>query len=196
MIIIAGSSSSTHASEELSKETLALIDNKMVTLVKGKKFDDAFALFNHYKLNKNYSYSYWKGLFLGSGVLSTGKDSCAAIINFEKSHEKNIPALAALNFEYGGDWISIAAVEGNRQALFDLGFRTLGMEKNTPMILFYDDTLQIKEAYRYFFNAAELGHLEAKKYLVRLEKRYPDIDFTKHQIKIKFKEIHCPVRQY
>lgn len=201
LIAILGSGNLTLASEQSDiDETVDEFAARMYDLGLGingeKKFDEAFKLINQFKIQNHLIIYQMKGHLLASGKLSTGRDTCGAIANYEKMYVEWGWVRDLLDHLYGGDWPSIAAVEGNRQALFELGIRNLNMPKNTPIILFYNDTLAIKEAYKYFYNAAELRYLKAEKKLAELVKRYPDFDFTKYQIKMQFTKVHCNVRKY
>jgi len=188
LIALMGLSSFALALEQWEKDINALLLER--------KFDDAFELINQQEINNIPSIYQYKGLLLGSGVLSSGKDLCGAVINLEKAYVDRKFLYKDLNFLYGGDWAGIAAIEGNREALFDVGDRIRFTEKSMALVLFYDDALGIKESHIYYFNAAELGHEEAKKVLAIRKWKYPNIDFSKFEKKMQFKEIYCPVRNY
>ncbi len=168
----------------------------LANLIKEKRYDEALSFVNKSDLPENPVIFQARGHLLGSGLLSSGKDLCGAIYNLEKAYESWKFLLVDLNFLYGGDWAGIAALEGNAEALFYVGERILFSKSNGSAFLIYDETLAAKESYIYFYNAAELGHEEAKNYLTRISNKNPNIDFSRYAKKIRFKEIYCPVREY
>lgn len=157
-----------------------------------RKFDEAFELVNKIKSSQP-SINQYKGYLLGSGVLSSGKDLCGAIKYLEKAYISWKSIRSDLDFLYGGDWAGIAAMEGNRQALFDMGVR-ISKKRNSPYFFATDELISIKKSQIYFFNAAQLGLVAAEEYLFRHNKQYLDVDFSKYRVKMKFKKILCPIR--
>lgn len=177
-----------------SSPTLAISPEERAinALLFEKKFDEAFEIANKFSSYHFSEFAQYTGYLLGSGVLSSGRDLCGAIENLEKAYFNWEFIRNDLNFLYGGDWAGIAAMEGNRNALFDMGYR---IYSNKHIIRSdFDSTLPIKEAYKYFYNAGELGHLTAEWYAKAFIKKYPDIDFSKYKSKIQFKQILCSVR--
>ncbi len=155
------------------------------------KFDEAFELLNREDLVNNLAAIDARGALLATDLLSSGRDKCQAVLNLEKVFPSWQFLIMDLNFLYGGDWAGIAALEGNSYALYIVGKRTL-TSKN--FISTRDKTINAKDAYVYFYNAALLGYERAEEKILEIKTNYPDIDFTKYQTKIEFKEIYCPVR--
>ncbi len=191
LIAIIGLNSYVVAEEKQKSEQWEI---ELVKLIKEKRYDEAFTVTNQDNIEESTSLYYNRGLLLGSGVLSTGQNICAAILNLEKAYKEWKFVQGALNFLYGGDWASVAAMEGNSDALYFSGLRALTSNRSDNPFLSLDESLPIKTAYRFFYNAAELGHQKAKKKLAALEAEYLNIDFSKYQTKMDFKKIICPVR--
>ncbi len=171
---------------------------KVNSLLEAEKYDEAYAIVSDTALDEDTAAHMIRGTLLGFGLLSSGQDICAAVLNFEKIPLSHISLRWALDYLYGGEWARIAANEGNPQALYIVGKKLLEMgiiEERSIVLFSLDKQLAIKNAYSFFYNAALLGHKKAKEKLAELEAAYLEIDFTKYQTKMLFRESLCPVRK-
>ncbi len=164
------------------------------SLLEAEKYDEAYAIVSDPALDEDTAAHTMRGVLLGSGLLSSGQDICAAVLNFEKAFIKQKFVQGSLNFLYYGDWAAIASIEGNADALYFSGLRANLSSISDNLLLGYDELLAAKTAYKYFYNASLLGHEEAKNRLLELEAANPNVDFSTYKKKINFKKIICPVR--
>ncbi len=189
LIILIGPGSSAFSQTVLIAEINALLDTE--------QYDEAYELASDPALDDISEINMIRGTLLGFDLLSSGRDICKAVVNFEKIPLSYISLRWALDYLYGGEWARIAANEGNPQALYLVGERLFNLRTDTQTIIFFtpDRALAIKNAYTYFYNSAELGHLAARERLVELETSYSEIDFSIFQTKIQFKQSLCPIRE-
>ncbi len=185
--IFIGLSNIAFAQQDWLAEVNALLDVE--------KYDEAYEIISNPNIKENSDAYIIKGTLLGFGLLTTGTDICAAVINFEKVPMSEYSLRWTLDYLYNGEWARIAANEGNPQALFIVGERFLKMSKRSTLIFSYDKQAAIKSAYRFFYNSAELGNKKAMIKLTELEAEFTDIDFSKYQTTMQFKPSLCPVRE-
>ena len=193
LIAIMGLNSYVVAEEKQKSERWKIDVN---TLLEKGKFEEAYNFIMQPDMPDNPLVYQLRGLLLGSGVLSSGKDLCAAVLNLEKAYVSYKFLQKDLNFLYGGDWASVAAMEGNRDALLAVGERLLFANENSSSFFLFDKKIAVKQSYNYIYNAAELGLEDAKKSLAAIKRHNAEIDFSPYEKKISFREIYCPVRKY
>ncbi len=175
-------------------------------LFKNKKYDEALKILEKVSDEQGQKSHSIKSLFYGAGVLSSGQDICRAIFNLEEVAELTDYGISrlgsyttTLNYLYGGDWASIAALEGQPMALFIVAERIMNNLDKTSNPIYFSDTIKIyQDAYVYYYNSARLGFGQAKQLQSSLENIFetylPDFDYKKLQTEINFKQILCPVR--
>ena len=193
LIAIMGLNSYVVAEENQKSERWKIDVN---TLLEKGKFEEAYNFIMQPDMPDNPLVYQLRGLLLGSGVLSSGKDLCAAVLNLEKAYVSYKFLQKDLNFLYGGDWASVAAMEGNRDALLAVGERLLFANENSSSFFLFDKKFAVKQSYNYIYNAAELGLEDAKKLLATIKRHNAEMDFSPYEKKISFREIYCPVRKY
>ncbi len=193
LIAIMGLNSYVVAEENQKSERWKIDVN---TLLEKGKFEEAYNFIMQPDMPDNPLVYQLRGLLLGSGVLSSGKDLCAAVLNLEKAYVSYKFLQKDLNFLYGGDWASVAAMEGNRDALLAVGERLLFANENSSSFFLFDKKIAVKQSYNYIYNAAELGLEDAKKLLATIKRHNAEMDFSPYEKKISFREIYCPVRKY
>ena len=191
LIAIMGLNSYVVAEEKQKSERWKIDVN---TLLEKGKFEEAYNFIMQPDMPDNPLVYQLRGLLLGSGVLSSGKDLCAAVLNLEKAYVSYKFLQKDLNFLYGGDWASVAAMEGNRDALLAVGERLLFANENSSSFFLFDKKIAVKQSYNYIYNAAELGLEDAKKLLATIKRHNAEMDFSPYEKKISFREIYCPVR--
>ncbi|MCP4314526.1 MAG: hypothetical protein GY789_00440 [Hyphomicrobiales bacterium] len=175
--------------------------NRYSAYIDEQKFDDAWALIKDVDAGSNPEIFVEKGMLLGSGQLSSGVQTCEAVQNLEAALELGaLGVMGLLNSLYGGDWISIASVEGNRIALEMQAWRILDYPKNKHIFYVFDENKAAREAAPFMYRSAELGNELAIRRLVRLGREYPEIFNTENKNRdlpwANFKEIYCPIRDY
>ena len=195
-------------SDELLPEEKAAIK-----YIKEGKYDLAYEQLKKVDLEKNPATNLQIGLLLGSGVLSTGQDNCGAILAIEnymfkyKNRETedymldilSVPMASSLDYLYGGDWVALAALEGQPAALYLMGKRKFyEIEKSSNPTYDASSLEAAKEAYGYFYNSAQLGFRPARSFQDTMEIMFRmkiKLDHKKLQTKMQFKQIICPVRE-
>ncbi len=181
----------------------------IIDLSNSRNFDEAFELLKDFDFEKEPDAYTIKAVLSGSGVLSGGQDICAAAADIEKiillSRGKFRgglgPFTGALNYIYGGDWASIAALEGQPTALYILGERILAnINKSSNPIYLMDSSKVYEDIYVYFYNSAKLGmyYAEGRRDAAEstLKRNFPEVDYISLQSSMEFKQILCPVREF
>ncbi|MCP4407009.1 MAG: hypothetical protein GY807_04480 [Gammaproteobacteria bacterium] len=171
------------------------------SFINEQNFDEAWGLIKDVDGGSNSEIFVEKGMLLGSGQLSSGVQRCEAVQQLEAALELGaLGVLGLLNSLYGGDWISIASIEGNRIALEMMAWRILDYPKNEHVFFVFDKNRAAREAAPYMYRSAELGNEAAIRRLARLSREYPEI-FNREKKSgdlpwADFKEIYCPTRVY
>lgn len=143
-----------------------------------------------------------RAFIIASGQLSSGFDRCAAILNAEKAAERGsmMPAYGLLRGLYEGEWISIAALEGSRIALFFKGYRLLTTDRYPNALAMFDNERPLRDAAPYLYLSAELGHEPAIRQIRHLERTHPGIYYRDKYSDVidayQPIEIYCPPRAY
>ncbi|MCY6380997.1 hypothetical protein [Hoeflea prorocentri] len=143
-----------------------------------------------------------RAFIIASGQLSGGFDRCAAILNAERAAERGnmMPAYGLLRGLYEGEWISIAALEGSRIALFFKGYRLLTTDRYPNALAMFDNERPLRDAAPYLYLSAELGHEPAIRQIRALERDHPGI-YSRNNYSDAIDaytpiEIYCPPRAY
>lgn len=143
-----------------------------------------------------------KALMQASGRLTSGFDRCGAIINAEKAAERGnvTPAHDLLRGLYEGEWISIAALEGSRLALYYKGYRLMKTDIYPYALDLFDDERSLKDAAPYLYLSAELGYEPAIDRIRQLETEHPEI-FERERFMDAMAahepiQLYCPPRTY
>lgn len=182
-----------------------IIDNDhFKKLYSERKFDDIWGLIKDLDNPNDDSVNFTKGILLGSGLLTTGLDLCEAVRHFERIEERGgLYARAALNNLYEGDWISIAALEGSRIAIYHKAIRLLNAKFPLAPSLMANSTLQdknLKTSIQLLQKASEMGlkkaNIELEKLKLQNLKSYNNL--TKESTSLVKKPMHiiCAIRQY
>jgi hypothetical protein len=158
------------------------------------RYDQAYAIVTRAELEQDPRAAQIRGLLLGSGVLSSGRDRCAAVLNLEFAHRHGRHYLrATLDYLYGGDWPGIAALEGNAEALYIVGSRLFSSEVQENALLVYNNELQLTDAYRYLYASMLLGYDKAAEHELVKANSNATVP-APMAAPMTFKEVMCPVR--
>lgn len=167
---------------------------KFDELLKTKEYDAAWRVIEQIESTADANIYWQKGILLGTGVLSSGFDRCRAIHNLEKAQDMGaLYVRSSLDFLYRGDWVGIAALEGNAFALLEVGFR---LETQKSPMLVFDLLRGVKESRRYYMKAAEMGNATAKRQLKEINRKHPKLGplTAAQKTPFVFKKVLCPVR--
>jgi len=101
---------------------------------------------------------------------------------------------------YGGDWTAVAAVEGNRVALYMMANRIYYNRSEARQFLEFNDDLYVRDAAYLYSRSARLGYEPADTALRSLARRHPDLcgpDASAEPVPdIEAIEVFCTPRRY
>ena len=163
------------------------------------KYDEAFNILMQPDLEPSFELFRDRGFLRGSGLLSSEFDLCATVLDLERAYALGGEyLLGALDFLYDGDWSSIAALEGNPDAMMNVGVRLLNSKIESNPFLVYDKEVAAKAAYNYIYNGVNSDITTEFSDIInyQLEKipsDWPYIDFTLFQARIELQQIKCPI---
>lgn len=186
---------------------------KFYDLWEQEKWDEAWEVVEGTDGTKDITIFSIRGILLGSGKLSTGRDRCDAALQFEQAIEHGAAwVYAYLDTLYAGDWMTLAAMEGSRSALFHLSLRVYYNGKDGKGLYAFDKGKEgktsvthnnlraLKDSAPFLYLAAQLGYERAQKRIELLSRWHPEIYNLEHEdAEIpwgEYKRVFCPVRIY
>ena len=137
-------------------------------------------------------YYLYRGYFIYTERIRGSR--CEAVRDFEQSLQLgNRFVLGYLNYYYNGDWVAIAAIEGQALALsmlaerYEQQYLTGAPSGSSPRVL--------RKIYKLYSLAYERGAKDVKKQLKETESRMRAQGVKTAEISFPLKAVFCPVRK-
>ena len=174
-------------SEEFNKNTYN-------TYISNKDYESAWKYISSFENTSDSNLLFQKGMLQGSGLLKSGINTCLSVYFLEQAEEAGAKYVrGSLDYIYGGKWSSIAALEGNAKALYEVGIELLNAKVSNNGFLALDRDRSARDAYRYFRASSQLGYQPASQKLMQLKN---SLDIAEEKIPdLKLMKILCPIRK-
>lgn len=190
--IILLSAKSVQSADDSEQRTVERIQS----FLRSEEYTQAWAELEKIGETRN-AWIYWQRGYMKFFGLHGNADKCGAVLDLEQAYRLGAKyAIELLNYIYNGDWVAVAAEEGQREALYELAESYHKSIKTGNLVSSISRVRALQDIFILYSRAKrqKAGRAYNLPDIVKLE--ILELGGEPPSIVRGFREIICPIREY